>query len=108
MVNVVEAKNASFTYWREGKHVFIAPKGTINAVTAPSFLNAYRKAAEDAEVNCVTVDCRELKTITSGGLRAFMVMKNALAQWKIYLINVSPDVMNILDETDFTSLFDIP
>ena len=83
MENVVEAKYGCIRYWREGSHVFIAPKGKLNAITAPNFLNAYRKAAEGAPVNCVTIDCRELVSISSSGLRAFMAMKNALAQWKI-------------------------
>ena len=84
------------------------PSGWIDTNAAPDFLEALRKLEEKAG-KAVQLDCTELEYICSLGLRGLLKLKkeSAAKGGTLELLNVQPDVMNILRMTGFDKLLTI-
>ena len=62
---------------------------------------------EGAAVTGVTVDCSKLQYVSSAGLRVLMMIKKALPEAPLVLMNVNRPVKEILVTTGFIGLFEI-
>lgn len=89
----------------EDKKLTVFLNGRIDSVNAPSVeaeLNALREA-NPAEA--VVLDCEGLDYISSAGLRVILRTKKAVPD--TCLVNVSPEVYEILEITGFTEMMEI-
>jgi len=86
----------------EGEKLFISLTGRIDSLTAPGILSLYEKTAKN--IKAVYVDCADLYYISSAGLRVLLIMKK---NGDVFLENVRPQVMEILETTGFDSIFSV-
>jgi uncharacterized protein (TIGR02172 family) len=74
-------------------------------MTAPAAEKEIQAAREKNAPNRILVDCSKLDFISSAGLRVILRLKKAVRDTKI--INVSPEVYEILDMTGFTEMMEV-
>lgn len=86
----------------EGEKLFISLTGRIDSLTAPGILSLYEKTAKN--IKAVYVNCADLYYISSAGLRVLLIMKK---NGDVFLENVRPQVMEILETTGFDSIFSV-
>ncbi len=82
------------------------PEGRIDSTNAPAF---EKKALEAIQANPgvkIALDAEKLVYISSAGLRVLMKLRR-MADEKIPVRNVSPEVYEILDVTGFTQLLQV-
>ena len=96
----IAEKNFDIKAQIEGEKLFISLTGRIDSLTAPKILSFYEKTARN--INVVYVDCADLQYISSAGLRVLLIMKK---KGDMFLENVRPQVMEILETTGFDSIF---
>ena len=96
----IAEKNFDIKAQIEGEKLFISLAGRIDSLTAPKILSFYEKVAKN--IKMVYVDCADLQYISSAGLRVLLIMKK---KGDIFLENVRPQVMEILETTGFDSIF---
>lgn len=96
----IAEKNFDIKAQVEGEKLFISLTGRIDSLTAPKILSFYEKTAGNIKV--VYVDCADLQYISSAGLRVLLIMKK---KGDMFLENVRPQVMEILETTGFDSIF---
>ena len=84
----------------EGEKLFISLIGRIDSLTAPRILSFYEKISRN--IKAVYVDCAGLQYISSAGLRVLLIMKK---NGDVFLEDVRPEVMEILETTGFDSIF---
>lgn len=91
----------------EGKTT-IAVEGRIDTLTSAEFLQA-AEPHTTTEKPDVTIDCKELKYISSAGLRALLILqKNVTANnGTLVLTNVIPAIKEIFKITGFETIFTI-
>ena len=91
---------------KEGSSLTIIPEGRLDTKTAPDFKEAVEKNIEG--VKDLTFDLKKLEYLSSAGLRVFMgAQKVMLKQGKMRLINVSTDILDILDMVGLSDVFTI-
>ncbi len=79
--------------------------GRLDTTTAPAAEKEIQAAREKNAPNRILVDCSKLDFISSAGLRVILRLKKAVRDTKI--INVSPEVYEILDMTGFTEMMEV-
>ena len=79
--------------------------GRLDTMTAPAVEKEIQAAREKNAPNRILVDCSKLDFISSAGLRVILRLKKAVRDTKI--INVSPEVYEILDMTGFTEMMEV-
>lgn len=79
--------------------------GRLDTTTAPAAEKEIQAAREKNAPNRILVDCGKLDFISSAGLRVILRLKKAVRDTKI--INVSPEVYEILDMTGFTEMMEV-
>ena len=79
--------------------------GRLDTMTAPAAEKEIQAAREKNAPNRILVDCSKLDFISSAGLRVILRLKKAVRDTKI--INVSPEVYEILDMTGFTEMMEV-
>ncbi len=79
--------------------------GQIDSSNAPEAEKEITALREKYSPACVTLDCAELKYISSAGLRIVLRIKKAVDDTR--LVDVSSDVYEIFDMTGFTEMMDI-
>lgn len=78
--------------------------GRIDSVNAPEW---ERKLTQQLDTEKETVfDAERLEYISSAGLRVLLKIQKSLPQ-KARIVNVSPDIYEILEMTGFSELFDV-
>ena len=78
--------------------------GRIDSVNAAEW---ERKLTQQLDLEKETIfDAEALEYISSAGLRVLLKMQKSLPQ-KSRIVNVSPDVYEILEVTGFSELFDV-
>ena len=90
----------------ENNRLVLCPEGRIDSTNAPTMeaeMLAALKANPGAEVS---IDAGELTYISSAGLRVFMKLLKQ-REGRLPVVNVSPEVYDILEVTGFTELFDV-
>ncbi|MBO6014104.1 MAG: phosphotransferase [Oscillospiraceae bacterium] len=88
----------------EGTLVFLLPQ-RVDSASAPDVENAIDKARTMFPDFPVVLDCSRLEYISSSGLRVILRLKKAAADTS--LIEVSPEVYDILEMTGFTEMMDV-
>ncbi|MBO6229609.1 MAG: STAS domain-containing protein [Ruminiclostridium sp.] len=88
----------------EGEKLCLSFTGRIDSLTAPKILSFYENTAKEKNIKAVHVDCAELKYISSAGLRVLLIMKKN-SENGMFLENVKPEIMEILETTGFDSIF---
>ena len=96
----IAEKNFDIKAQVEGEKLLISLTGRIDSLTAPKILSFYEKTARN--IKAIYVDCADLQYISSAGLRVLLIMKK---KGDLFLENVRPQVMEILETTGFDSIF---
>jgi anti-anti-sigma factor len=80
------------------------PVGSINTQTAPVF----EKAVQDAlkESKNIVIDFAQVDYVSSSGLRVLLLASNAL-NGNLVVKHVSPEIMEVLEMTGFSSLLKV-
>ena len=86
---------------KEENKVFVAPEGTIDTETAPKLGEALLSL--DYSDLDLTIDFKNVKYITSAGLRVLLVARKKLADDTMRLINVSDEIADVFEMTGFSS-----
>ena len=79
--------------------------GRLDTTTAPAVEKEIQVACAKTSANRVQVDCSALDFISSAGLRVILRLKKAVRDTSI--INVSPEIYEILDMTGFTEMMEV-
>ena len=91
---------------KNGTQLTICPVGRLETVTAPEL-----QAVVDDNISGVTeltFDLKDLKYLSSAGLRVLMSAQKVMnKQGEMTLTNVNEDIMDILDMTGLTDVFEI-
>ena len=91
---------------KNGTALTIAPVGRVDTVTSPEL-----QAVVDeniAGVTDLTFDLKQLKYLSSAGLRVLMgAQKTMNHQGEMRLCNVNEDILDIFDRTGLTDVFEI-
>ena len=91
---------------KNGTEYTVCPVGRLETVTAPEL-----QAVLDENISGVTeliFDLKELVYLSSAGLRVLMSAQKIMnKQGEMKLRNVNEDIMDILDMTGLTDVFDI-
>ena len=84
------------------------PSGWIDTNAAPDFLETLKQLEAQA-AKTIQLDCADLEYICSLGLRGLLKLKkeSVAKGGTLELLNVQPDVMNILRMTGFDKLLNI-
>lgn len=78
----------------------VSVRGRLDTITAPQLLFCYQNAAE--KINSIHVDGSNMTYITSAGMRALLMMYKSLDNKdNFHLINLSPDVVEMLELAGF-------
>ena len=96
----IAEKNFDIKAQVKGERLFISLTGRIDSLTAPKVLSFYETISKN--IKEVYVDCTDLQYISSAGLRVLLIMKK---KGDMFLENVRPQVMEILETTGFDSIF---
>ncbi|MBR3301037.1 MAG: STAS domain-containing protein, partial [Firmicutes bacterium] len=82
-------------YRADGETLVIELSGHIDSANAAEVESAVTAARGTGDFKKVVVDCSGLNYVSSAGLRVILRLKKAVADTS--LINVSPEVYDILD-----------
>ena len=93
-----------YTNWDMGI-LTLRPTGKIDAENAPRFEAELRGLMEENAVKGILLDCDELAYISSAGLRVILRLKRDVDDTA--LINVHPELYEILDITGFTEVMTV-
>lgn len=86
-----------------GDTLSIVLGGRVDSLTAPQLLEVYETAAAGNAVNRISVDCGELRYISSAGLRVLLIMAKMHPE-QVELIHVIPDVKEVLEQAGFDQI----
>ncbi len=90
----------------EGDTLTVFVGGRINSKVAPDFEREVMDALAQAPGANIVLDAENLEYTSSAGLRVFMKMRKSAAK-EFKMINVSPEVYDVLDLTGFTMLLNV-
>ena len=91
---------------KDGTSLTIIPDGRLDTSTSP----VLKKTVEEniTDVTDLTFDLKKLGYLSSAGLRVLMMAQKTLQkQGKMRLINVSEDIIDIMDMVRLTDIFTI-
>lgn len=91
---------------KDGTSLTIIPDGRLDTSTSP----VLKKTVEEniTDVTDLTFDLKKLGYLSSAGLRVLMMAQKAMQkQGKMRLINVSEDIIDIMDMVGLTDIFTI-
>lgn len=91
---------------KNGTEFTVCPVGRLETVTAPELQAVLNENISG--VTTLTFDLKELKYLSSAGLRVLMSAQKIMnKQGTMRLIHVNEDIMDILDMTGLTDVFEI-
>ena len=100
----IAEKNFDVSAQMEGERLFLSLVGRVDSLTAPKILSFYEKTSREKTVKALCIDCANLQYISSAGLRVLLIMKKN-SEDGVFLENVGPQIMEILETTGFDSIF---
>lgn len=100
-------KNFSLQTKQDGEILSFILTGRMDSLSAPLLLDAWEKESVAQTVQKVIIDCNNLQYVSSAGLRVLMMIKKALPEAPLVLMNVNRPVKEILVTTGFIGLFEI-
>lgn len=81
-------------------------EGRLDTNTAPMFEKAVNECI--GEVKNLTVDFENLEYVSSAGLRVLLsAQKSFEKSGELILVNVRPEIMEVLDITGFSNILDV-
>ena len=83
----------------------ISLSGKIDSLNAPEVEESIHQARLQYPSESIVLDCDQLKTISSAGLRVILRLKQEADNTR--MINVHPEVYEILDITGFVELIEV-
>ena len=90
---------------READKLTVKVEGRLDTLTAPEFDDEIKPSLDG--VSELILDFAELEYISSAGLRSLLgICQTMEKQGKMYITNVSDDVMDIFDLTGFKSILE--
>lgn len=102
----VDDKDFGAVLSMNGDALNIALSGRLDTITAPDLLGKYEQITKDRKPGSVTLDMKDLKYISSAGLRVMNIIYGNLGEkGSIRMINVSDGVKEILEMTGFDEIF---
>lgn len=101
------SRQFSVTLERAGESLTGFLSGRLDSLSAPKFLEQYEQAKAEGKISSLTLDAGNLDYISSAGLRTLLIMRKALPDAQMQLRNVNDQVMEILEQTGFTSILDV-
>lgn len=101
------SRQFSVTMERTGESLTGSVSGRLDSLTAPKLLEQYEQIKSEGKIGCIVLDTTDLDYISSAGLRTLLIMQKELPETKMQLQNVNPQVMDILEQTGFTTILDI-
>lgn len=91
---------------RDGESLVVKLDGPLDYKTSPEVENALKDELEG--VTDLTVDLASVSYVSSMGLRLLLsLQKRMFKQGQMHVVNVRPEVQQLLDETGFSKIFDI-
>ena len=100
----IAEKDFDVTAQIEGEKLFLSLIGRVDSLTAPKILSFYEKTSHEKNIKAVYIDCKDLRYISSAGLRVLLIMKKN-SEDGVFLEHVGPQIMEILETTGFDSIF---
>lgn len=93
----------------DGPRLTVIVEGRMDNNTAAGFDETVRSALGHEGINGVTLDFSSLTYLSSMGLRSLLTLQRLLDQKKMNLTlrNVNADIMEILNMTGFSHIFEI-
>ncbi|MBQ7543941.1 MAG: STAS domain-containing protein [Synergistaceae bacterium] len=91
---------------RDSEALTFTLSGRIDATNAYSFSDAVASVLGEGKDEVVVFDCGSLEYISSMGLRVLLSLAKRRSS-PIKLVNVSHEVMSILNITGFSQIFDV-
>lgn len=101
------SKQFSVTLERIGESLTGSLSGRLDSLTAPKLLEQYEQAKSGGRISSLSLDAAELDYISSAGLRTLLIMRKDLPDANMQLRNVNSQVMDILEQTGFTTILDV-
>ena len=79
--------------------------GRLDSLGAPLLLKVWEEKKASGEFHRVEIDCKNLRYISSAGLRVLLIIRKALpGEQPLILLHVSKEVREILDSAGFTEI----
>lgn len=89
-----------------GEKSLLTLHGAIDTSTSPVFESAIKGALNNG--NDITLDFADVSYVSSAGLRVLLIARKAIPEdGLLKLINVSPEVKEVLDLTGFSEILQI-
>ena len=89
----------------EGSRITVFFEGHIDSANAPQVEQEVNQAKNSGAFTDATLDCEKLEYISSAGLRIILRLRKDIPTLR--LINVAPEVYEILDTTGFTEMMEV-
>lgn len=90
----------------EGTKLTLAVEGRLDTTTAPEFEAVSKDSLTD--VTELILDMEKLEYVSSAGLRVILSMQKIMnKQGQMTVVNVSPEIMEILEVTGFSDILTI-
>ena len=87
------------------QNITLALSGDIDTTTSLQLREAVTAVPDD--IGRLTLDFRDVRVITSAGLRELLVCAQRFGEERLLVKNVSPEVMKIFEMTGFDSILTI-
>ncbi|MEG0338670.1 MAG: STAS domain-containing protein [Oscillospiraceae bacterium] len=94
----------TITTQNENGRLIVAVNGRIDTNTSPQLQSELLAAFQ--QNNSITLDLAEVAYVSSAGLRVLLIAQKTAASKKatFELVNVAPEVMNVLDSVGFSDI----
>ena len=102
----VEIDEEKLELVRQKMYGFIFPNTPQSAADAAAFEKELFAALDENEGREILLDAKNLKYISSAGLRVLVKLRKRVGM-ELPIVNVSDDVFEVFQMTNFTDLFDI-
>ena len=83
----------------------ISLSGAIDSLNAPAVEREIRSLIPDGPLSTIILDCENLESTSSAGLRIFLRLKQTVEDTRI--VNAKPEVYDVLEITGFTEIMDV-
>ena len=88
-----------------GDTLNIALSGRLDTITSTELLSQYKEASAKGNISAISIDMKNLKYISSAGLRVLLIMRKAVDGGdKFRLINMNEIVRDIMASTGFDTI----
>ena len=90
-----------------GTELTVILRGRVDSLTAPEFLAAFEKAAEENALSTAKVDMSALEYISSAGLRVLLIMTKRLGVSRVIVTGANELIRSIFEQTGYDEILRI-